>query len=139
MWTSKIFTIVYSRIVANGKIRLQTKYPNIKFVDSTPQFESTPQSTTKKFPTVIISELTSAERGKTLEGNVVKATTSDIQIDVITNTNQNDANYVADVCYDLISQMCYTATMRPLANSTEQGEYRTIARYQRTIADEDIL
>lgn len=133
MWTSKIFTIVYSRIVANGKIRLQTKYPNIRFVDSTPQ------STTKKFPTVIISELTSAERGKTLEGNVVKATTSDIQIDVITNTNQNDANYVADVCYDLISQMCYTATMRPLANSTEQGEYRTIARYQRTIADEDIL
>ena len=133
MWTSKIFTSVYSRIAANGKIRLQSKYPKIRFVDSTPS------SSDKNFPTVIISELSSPELGRTLEGETVNATTSSIQIDVITNTNQGDANYVADVCYDLISEMSYHATMRPLASTETQGEYRNIARYQRNIADEDIL
>lgn len=133
MWTKDVFTSVYSRITANGKIRLKSKYPKITFTNSTPKSKIT------SFPTVIISELDSSDTAQTLEGDTVNATYSNIQIEVITNSSQQDADNVADVCYDLISAMRYGATLRPLPSSTQDNEYRNVARYRRLVGKDDII
>ena len=133
MWTKNIFTSVYSRISANGRIKLQSKYPKITFTNSTPKSQIT------AFPTVIIKDLDGNDTGRTLEGNTVNATWSNIQIEVITNTNQSDADYVADVCYELISAMKYGTSTRPVPSSTQDNEYRNIARYRRLVGQGDIL
>lgn len=133
MWTKNVFISVFSRISANGKIRLLSKYPNASFTNSTPK------ARIKSFPTIIITDMSAGERGNTFEGNIVNATQSNIQVEVITNTSQDDADYVADVCYDLISDMSYSATMKPTSNSSDYGTYRNTARYTRTVANGDII
>ena len=133
MWTKNIFTSVYSRVSANGRIRLVSKYPKINFTNSTPKSNIT------SFPTVVISDLDGNDTGRTLEGNDVNATFSNIEIQVTTNTSQEDANYIADVCYDLITTMRYGATLRPSPNSIKDNEYRNVARYRRLVGKGDIL
>lgn len=133
MWTKNIFTSVFSRVSANGRIKLQPKYPKINFTNSTPKSKIT------SFPTVVISDMDSSDTARTFEGDEVNATYSNIEIQVITNTSQEDADYVADVCYDLISALSYGASLRPKPNSTQDNEYRNVARYRRAVGKDDIL
>lgn len=133
MWAKNVFTSVYSRVSANGRIRLRSKYPQVVFTSNTPKTKIT------SFPTIIISAMDSMDTGKTFEGKQVNATYSNIQIEVITNTSQEDADYVADVCYDLISDLSYSASTKPMPASTQDSEYRNIARYRRVVGSDDIL
>lgn len=133
MWTKNIFTSVYSRVSANGRIKLQSKYPKINFTNSTPKSKIT------SFPTVIISKLQGSETGKDIEGSFVNGIISNIQIEVITNTNQEDSDYVADVCSDLMKTLRYEMVGEPYPNSTQENEYRNISRYRREIDYGDII
>lgn len=133
MWTKDVFTSVYSRITANGKIRLKSKYPKITFTNSTPKSKIT------SFPTVIITKLQGSETSKDIEGSFVNGIVSNIQIEVITNTNQQDADDVADTCLDLMKSLRYEMVGEPYSNSTQDNEYRNISRYRRNVDYGDII
>lgn len=133
MWTKNIFTSVFSRVSANGKIRLQDKYPKINFTNSTPKTKIT------SFPTVIISRLQGSETGRDIEQCFVNGVYSNIQIEVITNTNQQDSDDIADVCSELMKQLRYNMVSEPFPNSTKENEYRNISRYRREIDYGDVF
>lgn len=133
MWTSDITSIVFTRIKAIGNKKLKTKYPNINFTTSS---ES---STTPKFPTVYVKRLQGAERGQDLEGASVNATICSFQIEVTTNTNDTEAQEVADVVCSVMKDMRFQILGEPFADNTQKGVSRNVARYQRIIGYGDIL
>lgn len=135
MWTSRIFTSVYSRLKVNGVNRLKTKYPKINFVDSTPSASDI------KYPCVVVRRLDSGgELGQTLEGNTINAVTSGIQIDVIDNQKMSNAYAIADVCLDMMKEMRYQqiGDIIPDEDNT-LNDYRCITRFRRVIAEGDII
>lgn len=133
MWTKGIFTSVFSRVSANGRIRLISKYPKIVFTNNTPKTKIT------VFPTVIISKLQGSEISKDIEGSYINGIVSNIQIEVITNTSQDDADYIADVCLDLMKSLRYEMIGEPYSVSTQDSQYRNVARYRRSIDQGDII
>ena len=133
MWTKNIFTSVYSRVSANGRIRLISKYPKINFTNSTPKSKIT------AFPTVIITKLQGSEVGKDIEQSFVNGVISNIQIEVITNTSQEDSDYIADVCLDLMKTLRYEMVGEPYSNTTQENEYRNISRYRREVDYGDVI
>ena len=133
MWTKNIFTSVYSRVAANGRIRIISRYPKITFTNSTPK------TTITTFPTVIISNLQGSEVAKDLERSFVNGMVSNIQIEVVTNTSQDDADYVADVCLDLMKSLRYDMIGEPFNSSTQGNQYRNIARYRREVDYGDVI
>lgn len=133
MWTKNIFTSVYSRVSANGRIRLRAKYPKINFTNNTPKTSIT------SFPTVVISKLQGTETAKDIEGSFINGMISNIQIEVITNTNQEDCDEVADVCLDLMKSLRYEMVGEPYSVSTQDNQYRNISRYRREIDYGDII
>lgn len=133
MWTNSIYTSVFSRVSANGTIRLKSKYPKINFTNSTPKSKNT------TFPVVVITKLPGVETGRDLEGSFVNGIISGMQIDVITNTRQEDADYIADVCLDLMKSLRYEMTGEPYTNTQNENEYRNTSRYKRNIDYGDII
>lgn len=134
MWTSDIQSTVFTRIKAVGNKKLKSKYPNIYFTTSSKAL-STP-----KFPTVYVKRMQSAERGQDLYGTSVNAVLSTFQIEVTTNTNDTEAQEVADVVYEAMKSMRFQVLGDPIAdNDNNSGTYRNVARYQRIIGYNDIL
>lgn len=117
---------------AEGRKKLQKKYPNINFTTSDKA------STKAKFPTVYIKKLQGKPVGRTLEDTKVNGITAAFQIDVTTNTNQSDADNAADVIADIMIGMDFDMVGEPVPdNSTDT--YRNISRWQRTIGYNDKL
>ena len=133
MWTSDITSIVFTRIKAIGNKKLKTKYPNINFTTSN---ESSKEP---DFPTVYIKRLQGAERGQDLEGTSVNAILCSFQVEVTTNTNDTEAQEVADVVCSIMKSMRFQILGEPFADNTQKGVSRNVARYQRIIGYGDIL
>lgn len=124
----KIFSIVKDR--AGDK--LKSKYPNAYITDIE-------KNTSKAiFPTVYIHELPGVEKASDLEGISINAVQETLQIDVITNTSQSDANKVMAMVLDEFKQMCFRITAMPEFKSTGET-YRSTARVRRVISHNDIL
>lgn len=132
MWTRIIPSKVFTHVQAKGREKLQKKYPNINFTTSDKA------STKPKFPTVYIRELQETPTGYTLEDTKINGITSSFQIDVTTNTNQNDAANVADVIADIMIDMGYRILGTPVADNSVDT-YRNISRYSRLIGYNDKL
>lgn len=133
MWTSDITSIVFTRIKAIGNKKLKTKYPNINFTTSSEA------PTTPKFPTVYVKRLQGAERGQDLEGTSVNATLCSFQVEVTTNTNDTEAQEVADVVCSIMKSMAFQILGEPFPDNTQKGVSRNVARYQRVIGYNDIV
>ena len=133
MWTKDVFTSVFSRASANGRIRLTSKYPKIAFMNNTPKTKIA------VLPAVIISKLQGGEISKDIEGSYINGIVSNIQIEVITNTSQDDADYIADVCLDLMKSLRYEMVGETYSVSTQVSQYRNVARYRRKIDRGDII
>lgn len=132
MWTSIIKPKVFTNVQKKGKEKLLKKFPNINFTTSD-------KSTAKpKFPTVYIKQMQGSAKGKDLEASAINATLSIFQIEVTTNTTQNDADIVADIIENIMVSMLYEPIGEPFADSNSDV-YRNIARYQRIIGYNDIL
>lgn len=124
----KIFSIVKDR--AGDK--LKSKYPNAYITDIE-------KNTSKAiFPTVYIHELPGVEKASDLEGISINAVQETLQIDVITNTSQSDANKVMAVILEEFKRMCFRITAMPEFKSTGET-YRSTARVRRIISHNDIL
>lgn len=124
----KIFSIVKSRTYEN----LKTKYPNVYITDIE-------KNTFKAvFPTVYIHELPGTEKASDLEGFSINAVQETFQIDVITNTSQNDANKVMAIVADEFKRLCFKVTAMPEFDGTGET-YRSTMRVRRIISANDIL
>lgn len=124
----KIFSIVKSRTYEN----LKTKYPNVYITDIE-------KNTFKAvFPTVYIHELPGIEKASDLEGFSINAVQETFQIDVITNTSQNDANKVMAIVADEFKRLCFKVTAMPEFDGTGET-YRSTMRVRRIISANDIL
>lgn len=132
MWTRIIPSKVFTNIQKIGKEKLLKKYPNINFTTS----DRAP--TKPKFPTVYIKKMQGSARGGTLEDAKVNAVLSSFQIEVTTNTSQNDAETVADVVADTMTDMGYEMIGEPFPDNTADI-YRNVSRYRRLIGYNDIL
>lgn len=133
MWTSDITSIVFTQIKAIGNKKLRTKYPNINFTTSSKV------PTDSKFPTVYVKRMQGAEKGQDLEGINVNAILCSFQIEVTTNTNDTQAQEIADVVYSIMKSMRFQVLGEPFADNTQDGVYRNVARYQRIIGNGEIL
>nr|DAF81289.1 MAG TPA: PORTAL PROTEIN, 15 PROTEIN, HEAD PROTEIN, VIRAL INFECTION, TAILED.2A [Caudoviricetes sp.] len=124
----KIFSIVKLRTYE----KLKSKYPSVYITDIE-------KNTSKAvFPTVYIHELPGVEKASDLEGFSINAVQETFQIDVITNTSQNDANKVMAIVADEFKRLCFKVTAMPEFDGTGET-YRSTMRVRRIISANDIF
>lgn len=135
MWSNDLYSMVFSRVKVIGTAKLKSKYPKIRFTDKTPK------STDKIYPTVVIQELSGSEnsRSQDLERRKINGVTFSVQIDVLTNVSQAEANNVAYAISDIMSDMMFDTIGKPIQDNSEVDNYRNVARYRRKIDYDDVL
>lgn len=131
-WYSTLETRIFDRIKKETQTKLKTKYPTI-FYTSSGQNRGEPV-----FPTVYIHELSGYEMGQDLAGEDINAVMENIQVEVITNTNQLDAKKIMAEIVDSIKGMRFHVQAMP---SFDNGTtyYRQICRCRRVIGNGEEL
>lgn len=131
MWTKIIQPKVFTAIKTKVSEKIQTKYPNIYFTTSDKTL------TNPRFPTVYLKKLQGQEQGETTEKDL-NAIVSSFQVEVTDNTNEANCIEIADLVMDVMNDMGYSVLGDSVQDNTD-SVYRNIARYQRTIAKEDVI
>lgn len=133
MWATEIDTTVLSRLRSRGYADLRKNYPNINFTDD----DRAPID--PKFPTVYYINISSAERGKTLDGKTVNALLHSVQIEVSDNsqTNATVKAVMSKIC-DYMKDMRYEVVNMPFFQNTDTV-FRMVARFRRVIGANDVI
>lgn len=139
MWATEIDTTVLSRLRSRGYADLRNKYPNINFTDD----DRAPID--PKFPTVFYINISSAERGQTLDGKSMNALLHSVQLEVsdngtvVANKPQNYAtkDVINKMC-DYMKDMGYEIVNMPFFQNTDTV-FRMVARFRRTIGANDVI
>lgn len=133
MWATEIDTTVLSRLRSRGYADLRNKYPNINFTDD----NRAPID--PKFPTVYYINISSAERGQTLDGKSMNALLHSVQIEVSDNsqTNSTVKTVMSKIC-DYMKDMEYEIVNMPFFQNTDTV-LRMVARFRRTIGANDVI
>ena len=133
MWATEIDTTVLSRLRSRGYADLRKNYPNINFTDD----DRAPID--PKFPTVFYINISSAERGQTLDGKTVNALLHSVQIEVSDNsqTNATVKSVMSKIC-DYMKDMGYEIVNMPFFQNTDTV-FRMVARFRRTIGANDVI
>lgn len=133
MWATEIDTTVLSRLRSRGYADLKNKYPNINFTDD----DRAPID--PKFPTVFYINISSTERGQTLDGKTVNALLHSVQIEVSDNSQTNaTAKAVMSKICDYMKDMRYEVVNMPFFQNTDNVR-RMVARFRRTIGANDVI
>lgn len=139
MWATEIDTTVLSRLRSRGYTDLKKKYTNINFTDNDRA------QTTPKFPTVYYINISSAERGQTLDGKSMNALLHSVQIEVsdngtpVANKPQNYAtkDVMSKIC-EYMKDIGYEIVNMPFFQNTDTV-FRMVARFRRTIGANDVI
>ena len=133
MWATEIDTTVLSRLRSRGYADLRKNYPNINFTDD----DRAPID--PKFPTVFYINISSAERGQTLDGKSVNALLHSVQIEVSDNsqTSATVKAVMSKIC-DYMKDMRYEVVNMPFFQNTDTV-FRMVARFRRTIGANDVI
>lgn len=139
MWATEIDTTVLSRLRSRGYTDLKKKYKNINFTDNDRA------QTTPKFPTVYYINISSAERGQTLDGKSMNALLHSVQIEVsdngtpVANKPQNYAtkDVMSNIC-EYMKDMGYDIVNMPFFQNTDTV-FRMVARFRRVIGANDVI
>ena len=133
MWATEIDTTVLSRLRSRGYADLKKEYPNINFTDD----DRAPID--PKFPTVFYINISSAERGQTLDCKTVNALLHSVQIEVSDNsqTNATVKAVMSKIC-DYMKDMRYEVVNMPFFQNTDTV-FRMVARFRRTIGANDVI
>ena len=133
MWATEIDTTVLSRLRSRGYADLRKNYPNINFTDD----DRAPID--PKFPTVFYINISSAERGQTLDGKSMNALLHSVQIEVSDNsqTNATVKAVMSKIC-DYMKDMRYEVVNMPFFQNTDTV-FRMVARFRRTIGANDVI
>lgn len=131
-WVFDLDTTIFSIVKTKVTKKLTEKFPNIYFT-STGKTKNPPQ-----FPTVYIHSLQGVEKGQDLERTKINAIQHTVQIDITTNTNQNDAKYVMKCITDIFKQMMFYVVAMPEMTSGNET-YKSTARFRRVISANDTI
>ena len=131
MWISDVETKVYARIKENGQ-ELKKNFPSIFFTT-----ENESSSTTPKFPTVYLEELSGMERGRDLEGTRVNAYMATFQINISHNDKKSHVRRIMNNCMDTMKQLRFEIIGTPVYNRSE-GVWTGVARFRRVFGANDI-
>ena len=132
MWISDIETIMLTKVKNYVTRKVKIKYPNLFFTTSD-RNQSNP-----KFPTVMIRDLGSAERGNDLENIHINAYQCTIQVDVIDNESQNRAKEVMQHIIDEMKKNSFSIITAPMQDNN-YDTYRVVSRFRREIGWNDTL
>lgn len=133
MWATEIDTTVLSRLRSRGYADLRKNYPNINFTDD----DRAPID--PKFPTVFYINISSAERGQTLDGKSMNALLHSVQIEVSDNSQTNSTvKAVMNKICDYMKDMGYEIVNMPFFQNTDTV-FRMVARFRRTIGANDVI
>lgn len=123
---------ILTRIKTQFPEKVKTKYPDLNFTTSDRS------STNPKFPTVYVHEMGGSETANDMENTEVNAVISSFQIEVTTNTKQSDAKTVMDEIVKIMKKMRFSIIAMPEFQNTD-STYRSVARFRRKIAEDDVL
>lgn len=129
MWTQRILPTVFNRV----KEKVSIKLPGVHFTTSLRS------SANPEFPTVSLKNLGGGETGQDVEGITVNAITSNIQIDVISNRDQNEADIISNAVMDAMKSMRYTLIGDPFMDESDATTYRNVIRFRRIVGHGDTL
>lgn len=152
MWIRYIPTKVFNALQRKGREKLKNtydytgrnKFPTVNFTTvnknkaNLTKEEQEKEDAKRKFPTVYLKKLQGQPRGRTLEDTKVNAILSSFQIEVVTNTNQTDAEIIADVLADIMIDMGFDMVGEPFPDN-DYDTYRNVSRWQRLIGYNDKL
>lgn len=125
---NKIFTIVKTK----ASTTLKPKYPDIRFTTSGKSV------TTPKFPTVYMHELPGVESGSDIDGSGINAVIYSMQIDITTNTSQEDLKRVSAEIIKQFKELRFSISAFPDMSATADI-YRSVIRVSRLIGVDDVL
>lgn len=132
MWITEIDSVILSYLKNKGK-KLKEAYPDISFTDD----DRAPIE--PKFPNVFYKNISSPERGQTLDGKTVNALLHSVQIEVTDNGLTNI------VTKEVMDKMCeymkikgYEIVGSPEFRNTSTV-YRMVARFRRMIGANDVI
>lgn len=126
MWTTDIVYKVFAKIKVECSKKLKSKYPDIYFTKESKVLKDA------QFPTVYLKRMQGAERAQDLEGTSLNGVLSTFQVEVTTNTNDEEAQEVADVVCQIMKSMGYRMLGEPFPDNTGDT-HRNVSRYQREI------
>lgn len=132
MWISDIEPMIFTKVKVSVTEKLKTKYPNIHFTTSD-KTEDNP-----RFPTVMLRDIGSNERGNDLENVFINAYQCTIQVDVIDNQTQKRAKEVMRYVVDEMKKMSFSIISAPTPDNKSES-YRLVSRFRREIGWNDIL
>lgn len=123
---TKVFTILKTKL----KKKYTTKYPYL-YVTSSDQTTETPI-----FPTVYIHQMGGIEKGRTMEGNDVNGFECTFQVEVTTNTTQEDAREVMREVVNIMKSMQFFIVTSPEFKNVN-NLFRQVVRFRRNIGSND--
>lgn len=91
------------------------------------------------FPTVYYHALPFTEQGGDIEGKSINGISASYQVDVITNTSQEDSESIMATVVGLFKNMHFQVTSMPEFNNTSEDTYRSTARFKRVVGADDTL
>lgn len=124
---TKVFTILKSKL----RKKFLTEYPNI-YITSSDKTMSSPS-----FPTVYIHMMSGSEKGMDMEGYEINSIECTFQIEVTTNTSQEDANKITREILNIMKSMMFNVVASPEFNNN--SVYRQVVRLRRTISSDDVI
>lgn len=152
MWFSVIDTRVFNRLKTEMTKKLKNKKDvnkkefKINYTTVSKSYENLSQDEItekreeekKKLPTVYLRKMQGTSKGRTTELGEINAIESVFQIEVTTNTSQNDALTIADAAADVMVSIGYDMIGEPFADN-DSDTYKVFSRWRRTIAYDDVL
>lgn len=131
-WAFELENLIYSKVKASATKVLKTKFPKIYFTTSNMN-KGEPI-----YPTVYIHELPGTEMGADLNGQDINAVMETIQVEVISDTSQEDVSYITKVIAGIFKKMRFQVLSMPEFDNGSTY-YRKIMRCRRVIGNADTL
>lgn len=131
-WVADLDSTIFTFLKVKFPTILKAKYPNIKFSNEDIL------RTEAKFPYVKIKIVSMDERGRDLQNNGINAVNVVLQVDVISNNRQRDANEIIYAILDTVKSMRFNIDSLP--TEIQEGDiYRSTMRASRVLGSGDIL
>lgn len=132
-WFSQIESTVFTVVQA----KVSKKIKNIYYTTKNETWMNESESTSGKFPTLYLHELNPAEIGQDLAGRTINAVLSTIEIQVYTNTSENECRKICTEAILAMKSLGYSVTLFP-DPSTKTKVSTAVMRFRRKIGSGDI-
>lgn len=133
-WVLQLTPMIFTRIKAGMSEKTKNKYNMSNKNFSTVEINKT----SPVFPFVYVKTLASMEKGRDLEAVSINGGLFSYQIEVTDNKSQETAREVMSEVIKVMKKMSFEVNAIPEFESTKDS-YRCVARFRRTIDENDVL